>query len=124
LYRGISQPEVIALYRAADVVLVTPIRDGMNLVAKEFVASRPDEDGVLVLSEFAGAASELPEALLVNPYDVEQSAAAIERALPMAPEERRERMAQLRRRVMSYDVHWWARTFVAQLERSSEGKAA
>ena len=71
IYRGLPRDEVVALYRAADVMLVTPLRDGMNLVAKEFVAARTDEDGVLVLSEFAGAASELAEAVHVNPYDVD-----------------------------------------------------
>jgi trehalose 6-phosphate synthase/phosphatase len=76
IYRSLSRQDVVALYRAADVMLVTPVRDGMNLVAKEFVASRSDGDGVLVLSEFAGAASELAEALLVNPFDVDASAAA------------------------------------------------
>jgi trehalose 6-phosphate synthase/phosphatase len=124
LYRGLSQAEIVALYRAADAVLVTPIRDGMNLVAKEFVAARPDEDGVLVLSEFAGAASELAEALQVNPYDVERTAEAFHRALTMSADERRTRMLALRRRVLSHDVHWWARTFVARLEAApgpSEG---
>ena len=116
LYRGLSQDEIVALYRAADAVLVTPLRDGMNLVAKEFVASRPDGDGVLVLSEFAGAAAELAEALLVNPYDVQQTAAAFHRALTMPEDERRTRMAALRERVIRYDVHGWARSFVARLE--------
>jgi trehalose 6-phosphate synthase/phosphatase len=126
LHRNLSQDEVVALYRAADVLLVTPLRDGMNLVAKEFVASRPDEDGVLVLSEFAGAAAELSEALIVNPYDVEQSAEVFHRALEMPPDERRTRMAILRERVMTYDVHWWARAFVTRLERAdgAEGAAA
>ncbi len=117
LYRGLSQEDVVALYRAADVMLVTPIRDGMNLVAKEFVAARTDEDGVLVLSEFAGAASELAEALRVNPYDVEETAQAYHRALTMAPEERRTRMRGLRRRVATHDVHRWAQGFLDQLER-------
>jgi trehalose 6-phosphate synthase/phosphatase len=118
LYRAIPQAQVVALYRAADVVLVTPLRDGMNLVAKEFVASRPDGDGVLVLSEFAGAAAELSEALVVNPYDVEQTARTLHRALTMPAEERRTRMAILRHRVMTYDVHRWARSFVSRLERT------
>jgi trehalose 6-phosphate synthase/phosphatase len=118
LYRGLDQAEVVSLYRAADVVLVTPLRDGMNLVAKEFVASRPDGDGVLVLSEFAGAAAELSEALLVNPYDVERTADVLERALTMAPEERRARMAVLRHRVMTYDVHWWANALISRLEET------
>jgi trehalose 6-phosphate synthase/phosphatase len=117
LYRGLSQAEIVALYRAADACLVTPLRDGMNLVAKEFVASRPDGDGVLVLSEFAGAAAELSEALHVNPYDVERTAETLHRALAMPTDERRTRMAVLRERVMTYDVQRWARSFVARLER-------
>jgi trehalose 6-phosphate synthase/phosphatase len=116
LYRGISQDELVALYRAADAMLVTPLRDGMNLVAKEFVASRVDEDGVLVLSEFAGAAAELSEALFVNPYDVEATALALHRALTMGREERRTRMAILRQRVMTYDVQRWAEAFVSRLD--------
>jgi len=118
MYRALSRPEIVALYRAADAVLVTPLRDGMNLVAKEFVASRPDEDGVLVLSEFAGAAAELAEALLVNPYDIGRTASALYRALTMGSDERRTRMATLRQRVMTHDVHWWARSFISLLERS------
>jgi trehalose 6-phosphate synthase/phosphatase len=119
LYRGLPQEEVIALYRAADVALVTPIRDGMNLVAKEFVASRTDEDGVLVLSDFAGAAHELAEAVHVNPYDVEGAAEAYGRALSMPEDERRERMQALRRRVFSYDVHRWARVFLQRLDETA-----
>jgi len=115
LARGLSPPEVTALYRAADVLVVTPIRDGMNLVAKEFIAARTDGDGVLVLSEFTGAAAELAEALLVNPYDLEGSADALWRALQMPEEERRIRMAALRARVETYDVHRWAREFLARL---------
>ena len=116
LFRSLSQAEVIALYRAADVMLVTPIRDGMNLVAKEFVAARSDGDGVLVLSEFAGAAQELAEALHVNPYDIDRTAEAYYRALTMPPAERRARMRTLRRRVATHDVHAWARTFLHDLE--------
>src|SRR3954464_3277447 len=96
IFRSLSEPELVALYRAADVMLVTPLRDGMNLVAKEFLASRTDGDGVLVLSEFAGAAWELPEALQVNPYDVEGAAEVYYRALTMSPEERRARLVPLR----------------------------
>jgi trehalose 6-phosphate synthase/phosphatase len=118
LYRSLCQAELVSLYRAADAVLVTPLRDGMNLVAKEFVASRPDGDGVLVLSEFAGAAAELSEALLVNPYDVERTADVLERALTMPPEERHARMAVLRHRVMTYDVHWWANALISRLEET------
>jgi trehalose 6-phosphate synthase/phosphatase len=116
IFRGLSQAELVALYRAADVMLVTPLRDGMNLVAKEFVASRTDGDGVLVLSEFAGASWELPEAIQVNPYDVEATAESYYRALTMGPEERRTRLGPLRARVEAYDVHRWAATFLDQLE--------
>ncbi|MDF3052308.1 MAG: trehalose 6-phosphatase / trehalose 6-phosphate synthase, partial [Geminicoccaceae bacterium] len=116
IYRALSEPELVALYRAADVMLVTPLRDGMNLVAKEFVASRTDGDGVLVLSEFAGASWELPEAIQVNPYDVDGMAESTYRALTMDPEERRARLAPLRLRVETYDVHRWAATFLEQLD--------
>jgi trehalose 6-phosphate synthase/phosphatase len=115
IYRGLPADEVMALYRAADVMLVTPLRDGMNLVAKEFVATRTDEDGVLVLSDFAGAASELAEAVHVNPYDVEGTAEAIHRALVMPHEERQGRMRALRQRVFAYDVTHWAGAFLDRL---------
>ncbi len=121
LHRGFSQAEVIALYRAADVMLVTPMRDGMNLVAKEFAAARTDGDGVLVLSEFAGAADEMFEALQVNPVDVDGMAAAIEQALDMPEEERRTRMAGLRARVQALDVHRWADGFLSTLEQPVGG---
>ncbi|MGH7528637.1 MAG: bifunctional alpha,alpha-trehalose-phosphate synthase (UDP-forming)/trehalose-phosphatase [Gemmatimonadales bacterium] len=116
IFRGLSPSDLVALYRAADVMLVTPLRDGMNLVAKEFVASRVDGDGVLVLSEFAGAAWELPEALQVNPYDSDNTAEVIYRALTMEPEERRARLAPLRERVKTFDVHRWVASFLEQLE--------
>ena len=116
IYRGLSEPELVALYRAAEVMLVTPLRDGMNLVAKEFVASRVDGDGVLVLSEFAGASWELSEAIQVNPYDVEGTAESYYRALTMSPDERRTRLVPLRARVETYDVHRWAASFLEQLE--------
>jgi trehalose 6-phosphate synthase/phosphatase len=108
IFRNLPLEEVVALYRIADALLVTPLRDGMNLVAKEFVASRIDDDGVLVLSEFAGAASELAEALPVNPYDVEGTAEAFHRALSMPTDERQSRMRALRRRVQSCDVARWS----------------
>jgi trehalose 6-phosphate synthase/phosphatase len=116
IFRSLSERELVALYRAADVMLVTPLRDGMNLVAKEFVASRTDGDGVLVLSEFAGASWELPEAIQVNPYDVEGTAESCYRALMMPEEERRTRLEPLRVRVQTYDVHRWAASFLEQLE--------
>jgi trehalose-6-phosphate synthase len=118
LYRNLSQRALFAHYRAADVALVTPLRDGMNLVAHEYAAARMDEDGVLVLSEFAGAAKHLKGAMLVNPYDVESTASAIQRALTMKPAEKKKRMRALRSAVMSLDVHKWADEYVSALEGS------
>lgn len=115
MYRSVSQRQLVAMYRAADAMVVTPLRDGMNLVCKEFVASRADGDGVLVLSELAGAASELGEAILVNPYDIDGTAAALAQAIAMPEAERRRRMAALRARVMSRSVHDWAKGFLAAL---------
>jgi len=115
MHRSLSREEVVALYRAADVMLVTPLRDGMNLVAKEFVASRSDEDGVLVLSEFAGAAAELAEAIPVNPFDVAATADSIHRALTLPPDERRGRIRALRARVLAHDVDRWVESFLAAL---------
>jgi trehalose 6-phosphate synthase/phosphatase len=112
LYQSITPEQLVALYRAADVMLVTPLRDGMNLVAKEYAASRVDGDGVLILSEFAGAAEELQEALTVNAYDTESIAAAMRHALVMPGAERRSRMRALHDRVITYDVHRWAEHFV------------
>lgn len=116
LYRSIPEQQLVALYRAADVMLVTPLRDGMNLVAKEFVASRTDGDGVLILSEFAGAASELAEAVHVNPYDLDGVASAIELALAMPEEARRTRMHALGQRVRAYDSYRWAESFIDALK--------
>lgn len=116
MYRSLGQEDVVALYRAADVMLVTPVRDGMNLVAKEFVAARTDEDGVLVLSEFAGAASELDGAVHVNPYDVGSMATAFRHALDLAPDARRERMRRMRRRVNTANASAWADRFLDALE--------
>jgi len=89
-------------------MLVTPLRDGMNLVAKEYVATRLEDTGVLVLSEFAGAAEQLQEALIVNPYDLDALSDALARAVTMPPDEQRERMRRLRRKVARWDVHKWA----------------
>lgn len=115
LYRSVNPTTLSALYRTADVMLVTPLRDGMNLVAKEFVASRTDEGGVLVLSEFAGAAAELTDALLVNPYDVDGVADAMHHALTMDAIERRRRMVGLRSRVLGHDIHHWTASFLDAL---------
>jgi trehalose 6-phosphate synthase/phosphatase len=124
MYRSFTEAQVAALYLAADVMLVTPLRDGMNLVAKEYVAMRKDETGVLVLSEFAGAAAELAEALLVNPYDLDSMAAAVKQSLTMSPAEQQLRMRTLRDRVAASDVHLWARGFLDDLERAGRAPPA
>ncbi|TAK82146.1 MAG: trehalose-6-phosphate synthase [Betaproteobacteria bacterium] len=100
--------QVYELYRAADLCYVSSLHDGMNLVAKEFVAARDDEQGVLILSQFTGAARELSESLIVNPYDTEQSAAAMHMALIMSPDEQRPRMRSMRNLVQEFNVYRWA----------------
>jgi trehalose 6-phosphate synthase/phosphatase len=114
-YRSIDHARLVALYSSADVALITPIRDGMNLVAKEFVASRADKRGVLILSETAGAASELSGAILVNPNDREAISSAIERALRMPIEEQEERHQAMAGRLELYDVDRWAKDFLDEL---------
>ena len=116
LHRSIPFEELVALYRAADVMLVTPLRDGMNLVAKEFCATRTDDSGILILSEFAGASADLREAILVNPYDTGAIAEAMDTALRMPPGQARGRMRALRKRITTHDVHRWAETFVRDLQ--------
>lgn len=113
--RGVTRAELVALYRTADVAWVAPLRDGLNLVAKEFVACKEDAGGVLVLSEFAGAASEMGEALLVNPYDEERTAETLRRALEMPDAEQRERMRALHRRVLRHNVFAWGERFLFSL---------
>jgi trehalose 6-phosphate synthase len=115
LHHGYPREEMVAMFLAADVMLVTALRDGMNLVAKEYVAARTDEDGVLVLSEFAGAADELKQALLVNPHDIEGLKHAILTAVSMPRQERRQRMRSLRRRVLDHDVERWSHEFLTAL---------
>jgi trehalose 6-phosphate synthase/phosphatase len=122
--RGVARPELVALYAAAEVCWVSPLRDGMNLVAKEYVACQRGEGGVLLLSEFAGAAAEMGEALLVNPYDEEGMAAALERGLAMPAEERRERMGALYKRVVRNDVVVWSSRFIDELERSAQARVS
>nr|WP_202628095.1 trehalose-6-phosphate synthase [Cellulomonas sp. APG4] len=115
MHHSYPPEEMAALYLAADVMLVTALRDGMNLVAKEFVAACTDDRGVLVLSEFAGAADELSGSLLVNPHDIDGLKDAIERAVTMEPREMRRRMRKLRRRVLEDDVNKWSQRFLATL---------
>jgi len=113
--RSLDREELVAYYRAADVMVVTPLRDGMNLVAKEFVASRTDRDGVLVLSEFAGAATELRKAIQVNAHDIDAIKSGVMRGLEMPADERRKRMLALRMAVRRHDVADWANEFLEEL---------
>jgi trehalose 6-phosphate synthase len=115
LHQTRSFDELLAMYRAADVMLVTPFRDGMNLVAKEYVACRVEDSGALVLSEFAGAAHQMHDALLVNPYDIDGVKSAIMAAVEMTPEESRRRMTALRAGVRTDDAIAWASDFLAEL---------
>src|SRR6202035_88797 len=107
-----SHEEISRYYRAASLCMVTSLHDGMNLVAKEFVASRDDNRGVLILSTFAGAALELTDALLVNPYDIQQLAAAVRRALEMPDEEQAGRMRRMRHHVREHNIYRWAATLL------------
>ncbi len=116
--RSIDRTELVGLYKLADVCWVGSLRDGMNLVAKEYVACKPDGDGVLVLSEFAGAAAEMGEALLINPFDEERTAATIERALALDEQERRLRMTALHNRVVRNNVFRWGERFLAALQEA------
>ncbi|MCP2624217.1 trehalose-6-phosphate synthase [Mycolicibacterium smegmatis] len=120
LHRPIPRDELIAFFVAADVMLVTPLRDGMNLVAKEYVACRSDLGGALVLSEFTGAAAELRQAYLVNPHDLEGVKDKIEAAVNQNPEEGKRRMRALRRQVLAHDVDRWARSFLDALAATGE----
>ena len=117
-HHGYPREEMVALYLAADVLLVTALRDGMNLVAKEYVACRFDDDGVLVLSEFTGASDELRKALLVNPHDIDGLKDAILAAIAMPRKERASRMRALRKRVIENDVARWSSSFLATLEQA------
>jgi trehalose 6-phosphate synthase len=110
-----SHEEIDKYYRAADLCLVTSLHDGMNLVAKEFVASRSDERGVLILSQFTGAARELRDALLVNPYDIDETAEALRLALEMDSEEKKLRMQRMRRTVREHNIYRWAGSLIAEL---------
>jgi trehalose 6-phosphate synthase len=116
IHRNVARKRLPGLYRAASVALVTPLRDGMNLVAKEFVVAQdPQDPGVLVLSRFAGAAEQLKDALLVNPYDTMRTAETIQRALRMPLEERQRRHQALLHNIREQDVHWWRQAFLSAL---------
>jgi len=113
MFQSLDPTELLAYYRASEIALVTPIKDGMNLVAKEYCACSIEEHSALILSEFAGAAAQLQNgALLVNPYDIEGVADAIWQAYTMKREERQRRMARMRRSIRTYDIFWWVDSFL------------
>jgi trehalose 6-phosphate synthase len=117
VFRCLKRVQLLARYRTSEIALITPLRDGMNLVAKEYCAGSVENNGVLILSEFAGAADQLGKhALLVNPYDTDGTADAIYQAFTMDPEERRQRMTNLRSEIRRNDVHRWLRRFVESSE--------
>jgi trehalose 6-phosphate synthase/phosphatase len=125
IHGSVDFVDLCALYALSDVGLVTPLIDGMNLVAKEYIAcQRGDDTGVLILSEFAGAAGELFNAVLINPYDAQGMAEALREALALSPEERAARNKPMRERVLKYDARYWARSFIEQLRRAHEEAGA
>ncbi|WP_316820025.1 bifunctional alpha,alpha-trehalose-phosphate synthase (UDP-forming)/trehalose-phosphatase [Pedobacter gandavensis] len=115
-YRSFSVEFLSAIYSAADICLVTPMRDGMNLVSKEYVASRPNEDGVLILSEMAGASKELNDALIVNPNNIEDLVEAMIQAINMSPQEQQSRMKSMRAIVSKFNIHLWVKNFMDKLK--------
>lgn len=122
IHRGIPRPELVAIYQFADVAWVSPLRDGMNLVAKEYVVCHPEGDGALVLSSFAGAAAEMGEALLVNPFDEERTALSVQRALTMSAEEKHDRMLALHERVLRNNVFAWSDRFLSLLDAAAQAR--
>lgn len=121
VFGKLTPVELVAYYRSCEIALVTPLNDGMNLVAKEYCAACINNRGILILSEFAGAARQLRKgALLVNPYDTEETADTIWRAYTMPVEERKGRMKKLRNQVRNKDVHHWVRTFLRAAEVAGE----
>ena len=115
LYRSVPFPQLSAMYKITDVCLVTPFRDGMNLVAKEFIASRTDKDGVLILSEMAGSVIEMSEALVINPYDIDGIARAMKTAITMSRDEQKARIERLQQTLRRQTVHKWASDFMRML---------
>jgi trehalose 6-phosphate synthase len=112
-YHSLKRTELLAYYRASDIALVTPLKDGMNLVAKEYCAANIDKDGVLILSEFAGASHQFKDdALLVNPFDEESVVDAIKEALSMKKREKKKRMENMQNIVREFDIYWWVDTFL------------
>lgn len=117
-YRSVPFESLIELYSSADIALLTPLRDGMNLVAKEYIASKVNHKGVLILSEMAGAAKELGEALSVNPNNIRETAAAIHKALSMSDEDREKSILAMQKRIKRYDIHKWAAEFMSALKKT------
>jgi trehalose 6-phosphate synthase/phosphatase len=121
MFRAISKTELLAYYRASDIALITPIKDGMNLVCKEYIAANIDEEGVLILSEFAGACAQLyKDALVVNPFDIEGVTNAIYLALTMPQETRKKRMHKMRQLVKKYDIFWWIQSLFDAAKGNTE----
>ncbi len=121
-YRSLNFDELLAHYLATDVILVTPLKDGMNLIAKEFVASRKDKKGVIVLSEFAGSARELGEALIVNPNSIDELADSLEKALEISEKEQEERISSMQERLKRYNIVKWGKDFFSTLEVLNDKK--
>ena len=118
MYRSFGFEELVSLYMAADILFLTPLRDGMNLIAKEYVATRQDGTGVLILGEMAGTAQELSEAIIINPNDLQATARALETALDMKAAEQRERLATMQRRLRRYDIATWTADFMERLDET------
>jgi trehalose 6-phosphate synthase len=116
-YEHLEPPELVAYYRMADFAIVSSLHDGMNLVAKEFVASQVEGKGVLICSEFAGAAEALDNALLINPYDVESVADTMKQAIEMSAEERTERMTWLQEHIAEHNIYKWLAEIFSELDR-------
>lgn len=123
MYRSLPFEKLLPLYAAADVALVTPVRDGMNLVAKEYVAARADESGVLILSGTAGASAEMGESLIVNVYNTDEIVESLTHALEMPEAEQRQRMKAMRKRIFAYDLNHWTRSFIAGIDDAKELKS-
>ncbi|MFT7879530.1 MAG: trehalose-6-phosphate synthase [Sulfurimonas sp.] len=120
-YGSLSRKQLLAYYQAAEIALVTPLKDGMNLVAKEYCAAHNDESGVLILSEFAGSAYQFhKQAMLVNPFDANSIATAMKKAIDLDPSEKQERMRKLRENIRRYDIYWWVDTFLQQAVPTSK----
>jgi trehalose-6-phosphate synthase len=112
-FRRIPQNSLLAYYQISDIALLTPIRDGMNLIAKEYIAARK-KHAVLILSEFAGASEELNEAIIVNPYDIASTAEALKTAITMPLQEKKNRFKELKKKVKKHDSSWWLNEFIRE----------